>query len=98
MVKKTYSKTGRRCRVTFAMQPAGAVQTVALCGDFNGWDPALHQMKHRRDGRFTVTLSLATGQPYHFRYLLDGMRWENDEAADGYRANPFGSDDCVVDV
>lgn len=32
------------------------------------------------------------------RSLLDGERWENDEAADGYRSNSFGSEDCVVNV
>ncbi len=32
------------------------------------------------------------------KYLLDGERWENDWAADGYVPNPFASEDSVVEV
>ena len=55
-------------------------------------------MKRRKDGSFTSSITLKTGQDYYFRYLLDGGRWINDEAADQYVPNPFGSDDCVVSV
>jgi len=30
--------------------------------------------------------------------LLDGRRWDNDWAADGYVSNGFGGDDSVVDL
>jgi hypothetical protein len=33
-----------------------------------------------------------------FRYVLDGTRWENDEAADGYVSYPFGTQDSVIEV
>ncbi len=55
-------------------------------------------MKRRKDGSFTLTISLKPGRQYRFRYLLDGERWENDRAADAYAPNPFGSDDSVVEV
>jgi 1,4-alpha-glucan branching enzyme len=97
-MKKAYSKTGRVCRVTFAVQPEGNVQTVAVCGEFNGWDPTAHPMQRRKDGRFVLTLSLPAKQPYRFRYLLDGTRWANDPTADAYVPNPFGSEDCVIQV
>jgi 1,4-alpha-glucan branching enzyme len=97
-MKKTYAKTGRVCRATFAVMPEGNVQTVALCGEFNGWDPTAHPMKRQKDGRFALTLSLATGQSYRFRYLLDGTRWENDPRADASVPNPFGSEDSVIQV
>ena len=60
-MKKAYAKTGRVCRVTFAVQPEDHVQSVAVCGEFNGWDPAAHHMKRQKNGRFTVTLSLPAG-------------------------------------
>jgi hypothetical protein len=53
-------------------------------------------MKRRKDGSFTLTLSLKSGQQYRFRYLLDGERWENDAAADGSAPNPFGSEDSLL--
>jgi hypothetical protein len=55
-------------------------------------------MKRRKDGRFSVTLSLTAGQQYRFRYLVDGERWMNDPAADAYRPNPFGSEDSIIQV
>jgi hypothetical protein len=55
-------------------------------------------MTHRKDGSFSLTLSLPSGQQYRYRYLLNGDRWENDPAADGYVSNPYGSDDSLVDI
>jgi hypothetical protein len=43
-----------------------------------------------------VTLELAPGKAYQFRYLLDGDRWENDWRADRYVPNPYGGDNSVV--
>jgi hypothetical protein len=38
-MKKAYAKTGRVCRVTLAVQPEEHVQSIAVCGEFNGWNP-----------------------------------------------------------
>jgi 1,4-alpha-glucan branching enzyme len=98
MVKKVYSSTGRKCRVTFELQPEGEVQIAHVCGDFNDWNTASHPLKRRKDGTFTTMLWLHTAHQYHFRYLLDGERWANDQGADGYAPNPFGGEDSVVAV
>lgn len=99
MIRKTYLKTGRSCRVTFELSPEVDVESACVCGEFNGWDETAHPMKRRKkDGRLALTISLKPGQAYRFRYLLDGERWENDSDADAYVANPFGSDDSVVEV
>jgi len=96
MVRKNYSKTGRSCRVTFYCQPEIEVQAAAICGEFNGWDPNIHPMTRRKDNRFSATLSLPTGQDYKFRYLLDGQHWINDESADDYISNHFGTEDSLI--
>ena len=98
MPRKAYSKTKRYCRLTFKLPVDESVETVALCGEFNNWNPASHRMTHRKDGSFSLTLSLPSGQQYRYRYLLNDERWENDPAADGYASNPYGSDDSLVDV
>jgi 1,4-alpha-glucan branching enzyme len=98
VVKKSYSKSGRVCRVTFQLPPTVNAQTAQLCGDFNDWNTNSHPMRRSKNGGFTLTLSMETNQEYRFRYLLDGDRWENDWAADGYVPNDFGSEDSVVDV
>jgi 1,4-alpha-glucan branching enzyme len=98
MPRKTYSKTGRYCRLTFKLPVDESIQTVALCGEFNDWDPKSHPMARRKDGSFSLTLSLPAGKQYRYRYLLNGDRWENDPAADGYMQNLYGSDDSLINV
>ena len=97
-MRKTYSETGRSCRVTFELPPQANAKTVALCGEFNAWDPTKHTMKRRKDGSFSLTISLKPGNEYRYRYLLDGEEWENDWAADRYVPNTFGTEDSVVVV
>lgn len=98
MLKKSYSKTGRSCRVTFALPQEAVATTAALCGEFNQWSPTANLMKPRKDGRFSTTVQLETGRSYRFRYLLDGDRWENDWEADAYVPNDFGTEDSLVEV
>jgi 1,4-alpha-glucan branching enzyme len=98
MVKKRYSKDRKSCRVIFEVPPEVNAKAACLCGEFNAWDIAANPMKRRKDGSFTLTVTLKPGQPYRFRYLLDGTRWENDRTADAYAPNPFGSDDSVVQL
>ena len=98
MLKKTYSKTGKMCRVTFSLPAAVAAQTAALLGEFNDWNPTQSPLKRKKDGGFYTILTLEAGREYRFRYLLDGERWENDWAADEYAPGEFGSEDSVVRV
>jgi len=97
-MKKSYTKTGRSCRVTFELPPQVDANTMALCGEFNEWDAAKHPMKRRKDGSFSTTISLKPGNEYRFRYLVDGERWENDWEADRYVSNEFGTEDSVIAV
>ena len=95
MKKKTGTKSGKTS-VTFEL-PADIMATGAVVvGDFNGWQSGT-PMKRRRDGSLSATLRLGPGR-YHYRYLLDGERWENDWQADSYVPNEFGGDDSVIDL
>jgi 1,4-alpha-glucan branching enzyme len=96
--KKTYGKNKGTCRVTFELPPAVEAGCASLCGDFNGWSQATHPMTKRKDGRFSVTVSLNTEQSYRYRFLLDGTRWENDWAAETYVTNSFGTEDSLIQV
>jgi 1,4-alpha-glucan branching enzyme len=98
MLRKTFSKTGTTCKVTFDLSANGNTTKAALCGEFNEWNPDAHPLKRRKDGRFSTTLSLKTGKDYRFKYLIDGQHWENDWGADGYEPNCFGTDDSVVRI
>ena len=96
MLKKSYSKTKRSCRVTFDFPPQAKAKRVALCGEFNDWNPSANPMKLRKDGRFSTTVSMAANRAYRFKYLVDNQRWENDSAADSYVPNEFGSEDSLI--
>ena len=98
MLKKTYSKTGKSCRVTFKLTPETEAENVAVLGEWNAWSPENGEMKKRKDGSFSTTVSLDAGQEYRFRYLVDGERWINDEEADDLVPNRFGSRDGVVSI
>ncbi|MDD2389818.1 MAG: isoamylase early set domain-containing protein [Desulfobacterales bacterium] len=98
MIKKSYSKTGNFCRVTFKLPAAVHAEAAMLCGDFNEWDTGSNPMRRLKDGGFSFTLSLACGRNYRYRYLLDGHHWENDWDADDYVPNDFGGEDSVVNL
>lgn len=98
MLKKSYTKTGKICRVTFKLPAGAGAQTAALCGEFNGWDTVTNPMKKLKDGSFSATVSLDAGRSYRFRYWLDDERWENDWQADAYEPNDFGTEDSLVNV
>lgn len=98
MLTKNLSKNEKTCQVTFELPAEVNAETACLCGDFNEWGKESHPMERQEDGRFALTLSLETGRTYRFRYWLDGERWENDWAADGYESNPFGTEDSVVEA
>lgn len=95
MITKTPAKKGNTTKVTFELPPEVAGEQVNLCGDFNDWASDATPMTRRKDGRFTVTLTLEQGRAYAYRYLIDG-RWENDGSADEYIDNNHGSKNSVV--
>ena len=97
-MKKSYTKTGKSCRVTFSLPADVGAKSVVLCGEFNEWNKEKHPLQRRKDGSFSTTISLKPGTEYRFRYWVDGERWENDWAADKYLSNEFGSEDSVIIV
>jgi 1,4-alpha-glucan branching enzyme len=98
MLKKNYTKTGKFCRVTFKVPSNVGSEAVALCGEFNGWNTHATSMKHRKDGSFSITVTLPANNDYRFKYYLDDDRWENDYHADAYVKNEFGSEDSIVKI
>jgi 1,4-alpha-glucan branching enzyme len=98
-IKKAYLKSEEECKVTFRLPKMAApnAETVAVVGEFNGWDIHATPMKKLKSGDFTITLNLQPGREYQFRYLIDDAIWENDWNADWYVRSPYGdSDNSVV--
>jgi 1,4-alpha-glucan branching enzyme len=96
MLAKKYSQDGKTCLVTFTLPVQVHARVAHLYGDFTEWEKSPKEMSLQEDGSFSIKVSLASGNDYRFRYLLDGERWENDWSADAYVANPFGTEDSVL--
>jgi 1,4-alpha-glucan branching enzyme len=95
MIEKQFTPKRTVCKVTFRIPAEWADRDVKIVGDFNGWDTSAESLKKRKDW-WETTLRLQPDSEYRFRYLLDGERWENDDAADAYIANEYGSDDSIL--
>lgn len=96
MLKKQYLKSKPEVKVTFSLPAAVQGETVFLVGDFNQWNESATPMKQQKDGSFSVTLNLAKGEEFQFRYLVNGTEWHNDWEADKYVPNPYSGDNSVV--
>jgi 1,4-alpha-glucan branching enzyme len=97
MIYKESLPGDRIVRVTFELPSSIWAERVTLVGDFNDWDTDKDEMlQGRADGAWRITLTLAAGREYHFRYLVNGRDWHNDWHADKYAPNEFGTDNSVV--
>ena len=96
MLKKQFLKSKPEVKVTFSLPAAVQGETVFLVGDFNSWNESETPMKKQKDGSFSVTLNLAKGKEYQFRYLVNGTEWHNDWEADKYVPNPYSGDNSVI--
>jgi len=97
-IEKKYLPKKGVCQVTFRLPiaEAHAAKKVFIVGDFNEWSKNGNPMRKSKEGDFAITLEFPFGTFYQFRYLIDGLHWENDDAADAYMQSPFGSDNSVV--
>lgn len=83
-------------RVEFELPASAGAERAAVLGEFTAWTPL--DMNPVGDGSFTLAVELPVGNSYRFRYLIDGIIWDNDWTADGYEPNPYGGEDSVVRV
>ncbi len=97
MLQKTFTPKRTVCKVTFSIPREWAKEKVHVVGDFNEWDQTADKLEKNKDN-WEVTLRLKPENKYRFRYLLDGVKWENDDAADDYVPNEFGTEDSVVEI
>jgi 1,4-alpha-glucan branching enzyme len=89
--------SGPTAEVTLHRAATNGEHRVVVAGDFNGWSHERNPMQPEQDG-WTCTITLPVGRRYHFRYLLDDERWENDWQADDYVDNDHGGQDSVIDL
>jgi 1,4-alpha-glucan branching enzyme len=83
-------------QVRFTIPNSLWADKIHLVGDFNNWNRTSHPLQQNQAGNWTITVDLETGRAYQFRYLVDGTQWMNDNQADAYVHNPYGSDNFMV--
>jgi len=74
--------------IEFAYFRPGA-DSVTVAGDFNRWQPHVHQMTRDERGWWRIRLALPTGE-FRFKYVVDGAIWEADYAAYGVEMCAIG--------
>jgi 1,4-alpha-glucan branching enzyme len=98
ITKLPSTQEGHAC-ITFSLPFSIEAEWVNLVGEFNGWDTQATPFERQHLGpHWQVTLTLATGRRYRFRYLINDQEWLNDLHADDYAQNPYGSYDSVLDL
>ena len=81
-----------KMKSTFSLV-APKAETVALVGDFTGWEKNPITLKKQKDGIWTTVIPLEAGE-HEYRFLVDG-EWRDDPACGKRRENPFGAANCV---
>ena len=66
-----------------------AAQSVALAGDFNGWNQAAHPLERDSSGLWLVELETPQAGRYQYKFIVDKKRWTEDpskglKVSDGY--------------
>jgi 1,4-alpha-glucan branching enzyme len=100
-IKKEYLEGGKLCKVTFRLPSVAArgAKNVCIVGDFNNWNTRANPMRRLENGDYEISLKFEPRKEYHFRYLIDDSKWENDWNADKYVKSLLGdSDNSVVVV
>ncbi|NRB83807.1 MAG: isoamylase early set domain-containing protein [Winogradskyella sp.] len=88
-IKKQYLKSKPVCKVTFSV-PAEEAKSVAVVGSFNEWNTEATELKKLKNGTFKGTVDLESENSYEFRYIVDGV-YINDEQADAYAWSDFAA-------
>ncbi|MTI86787.1 MAG: glycoside hydrolase [Balneolaceae bacterium] len=97
MISKKFTPKRTICKVTLSIPADQAEKEVAVAGEFNNWSTSADKLE-LRGSRWETTLRLKPENEYRFKYYIDGERWENDESADEYVANEFGTEDSVIQI
>ena len=88
-IKKQYLKSKPVCKVTFSV-PAEEAENVVVVGTFNEWNTEATSLKKLKNGTFKGTVALEKDNAYEFRYVVDGV-YVNDDQADAFAWNDFAA-------
>ncbi len=82
--------------VQFVLE-APAATSVAVAGDFSGWEPAFALEDPDGDGVWSARVPLRPGV-HTYMFLIDDMNWQTDPNAGRYQDDGFGNRNAVLAV
>lgn len=91
-MKKIENKTRRRVTFSFASPDA---KEVFVAGTFNGWDP--HKDPFKRHSTGWKAVKYLTPGMYEYLLIVDGI-WVDDPSCPKRCSNPFGGENCILEV
>ncbi len=82
--------------VQFVLEAPGA-RSVAVAGDFTGWDASQPLEDPDGDGVWTGRVAVRPGV-HSYMFVIDGSTWVTDPHAERYTADGFGNRNAVLAV
>ena len=82
--------------VQFVLE-APTATSVAVAGDFTGWEPSFALEDVDGDGVWSGRVPVEPGV-HSYMFLIDGTEWQTDPMADRYQDDGFGSRNAVLAV
>ncbi|MFO0706592.1 MAG: isoamylase early set domain-containing protein [Nitrospira sp.] len=90
------AEQGAKVFVRLVLLQPGA-RSVAVAGDFNGWNPGQTPLERSEGGMWTATIPLKPGR-YQYMFVIDGKQWIADPLATEASGDGFGAENAVLDV
>jgi len=87
--------TEGRYREVVMIYDAPAAQSVAVVGDFNGWNAEKHLMVRQDSGPWRARLKLPAGI-YHYGFIVNGSQWVSDPRAEKLLEDGFGRENSLL--
>ena len=96
MIRRSNATAPSAVKVTFVLPVETVDQAVSVVGEFNDWDPLAHPMKKRSNGTRSVSVELAAGRSYRFKYLAADGSWLTDPEVELVDNGMSGFDSLVA--
>ena len=97
MIKKVDKQTSDRVKVTFVLPEDHPYNgDISVVGDFNDWTPGEHRFVRRSNQTYSTSVKLPEDHRFAFRYYSDEDGWIDEDDADDFEPNEFGTTNCVV--
>ena len=97
MIKKVDKRTSDRVKVTFVLPEDHPYNgDISVVGDFNDWTPGEHRFVRRSNRTYSTNVKLPEDHRFAFRYYSDEDGWIDEDDADDFEPNEFGTTNCVV--